>query len=75
MIETFHLGAVVRGWTLWEGLDFAFDDGEAWIVTGPPSCGKTLLLRILCGDREPDAGDVVAGGESLYRGADRKSVV
>lgn len=68
MIETFHLGAVVRGWTLWEGLDLAFDDGEAWIVTGPPSCGKTLLLRILCGDRVPDAGDVVAGGESLYRG-------
>jgi ABC-type multidrug transport system ATPase subunit len=68
MIETFHLGAVVRGWTLWEGLDLAFDDGEAWIVTGPPSCGKTLLLRILCGDRAPDAGDVVAGGASLYRG-------
>lgn len=69
MIETFHLAAVVRGWTLWEGLDLAFDDGEAWIVTAPPSCGKTLLLRILSGDRAPDAGDVVVGGESLYRGA------
>lgn len=69
MIETFHLGAVVRGGALWEGLDLALDDGEAWIVTGPPSCGKTLLLRILCGDREPDAGEVLVGGQSLYRGA------
>lgn len=68
MIETFHLGAVARGGTLWEGLDLAFDDGEAWIVTGPPSCGKTLLLRMLCGDRTPDAGDVVVDGGSLYRG-------
>lgn len=49
-------------------MDLAFDDGEVCVITGPPASGKTLLLRILRGDRRPDAGDVVVGGESLYRG-------
>ena len=44
-------------------------DGEIWVVTGPPSCGKTLLIQMLRGEREPDFGDVVVGGESLYRGS------
>src|SRR5512146_1565915 len=68
MIEAFRVGAVSRGGTLWDGLDLAFDDGEVCVVTGPPASGKTLLLRILRGDRRPDAGDIVVGGESLYRG-------
>jgi ABC-type multidrug transport system ATPase subunit len=68
MIETFRVGAVFRNGTLWDGLDLAFDDGEACVVTGPPASGKTLLLRILRGERRPDAGDVLVGGESLYRG-------
>jgi len=68
MIEAFRVGAVSRNGTLWDGLDLSVGDGEVCVVTGPPASGKTLLLRILRGDRRPDAGDVVAGGESLYRG-------
>jgi ABC-type multidrug transport system ATPase subunit len=68
MIEGFRLGVFSRGTTLWDGLDFAFGDAAAWVVTGPPSSGKTLLLSILRGERRPDAGDVVVSGESLYRG-------
>jgi len=66
MIEAFNLRARARGVTLFEDLTLAFGEGEAWIVSGPPSCGKSLLLRILSGDRKPDSGDVVSGGESLY---------
>ena len=69
MIEAFHVGAVSRGRTLWEGLTLAAGKSEMWIVTGPPSCGKTLLMRILRGERHPDSGDVIVGGESLYRGS------
>lgn len=68
MIEAFRVGAVSRAGTLWDGLDLAFEDGEVSVVTGPPASGKSLLLKILRGDRRPDAGDVVVGGESLYRG-------
>jgi ABC-type multidrug transport system ATPase subunit len=68
MIEAFRLGVFSRGTILWDGLDFAFGDGAVWVVVGPPSSGKTLLLSILRGDRRPDAGDVLVSGESLYRG-------
>ena len=68
MIEGFRLGVFSRGETLWDGLDLAFGDASAWLVAGPPSSGKTLLLSILRGERRPDAGDVVVSGESLYRG-------
>lgn len=69
MIEAFCVGAVSRGRTLWEGLTLAAGKSEMWIVAGPPSCGKTLLMRILRGERRPDSGDVIVGGESLYRGS------
>jgi ABC-type multidrug transport system ATPase subunit len=69
MIEAFHVGAVSRGRILWEGFTLAVGKSEMWIVAGPPSCGKTLLMRILRGERRPDSGDVVVGGESLYRGS------
>lgn len=68
MIEAFRVGVVSRNGTLFDGLDLTFDDGEVSVVTGPPASGKTLLFRILRGDRRPDAGDIVVGGESLYRG-------
>ncbi len=68
MIEGFRLGALGRNGVLWEGIDVSFGDGEAWLVAGPPSCGKSVLLRILRGERPPEAGDVVVGGESIVRG-------
>ena len=69
MIEAFRLGVLGRRGTLWDGVDLSFDDGEAWLVSGPSSCGKSVLLRILRGEQRPDAGDVVVGGESLVRGS------
>lgn len=68
MIEAFRLGVLGRAGTLWEGVSLSFGDGDVWLVAGPPSCGKTLLLGILRGARRPEAGDVVVGGESLVRG-------
>src|SRR4030066_1556403 len=69
MIEAFRVVAASRGKTLWEGLDLALGDGEIWVVAGPPSCGKTVLMNILRGERRPDLGDVVVGGESVYKGS------
>ena len=68
MIEAFRIGVVSRGRTLWEGVDLAAGPGEMLVVSGPPDCGKTLLMQALRGERRPDAGDVVVDGESLYRG-------
>jgi len=68
MIEAFRLGICSRGATLWDGVDLAFESGSVGVVSGPASSGKTLLLSVLRGERQPDAGDVVVSGESLFRG-------
>lgn len=70
MIEAFRLGVRVRTGTLWDGLDLAFEEGSASVIVGPPSSGKTVLLSVLRGERRPDAGDVLAFGESIFRGSE-----
>jgi len=68
MIEAFRLGIFARGTTLWDGVDLAFGDGSVSVIVAPPSSGKTILLSVLRGERQPDAGDVVVAGESIFRG-------
>ncbi len=43
---------------LFEHLNFSLNNGQVLLLEGKNGCGKTSLLRILCGFREPDAGDV-----------------
>jgi ABC-type multidrug transport system ATPase subunit len=68
MIEAFRLGVFTRGATLWDGVDLALGDGSVNLIVAPPSSGKTILLSVLRGERQPDAGDVVVSGESIFRG-------
>lgn len=67
MIEAFRLGIYSRGATLWDGVDLAFGDGSVHVIVAPPDSGKTTLLSVLRGERQPDAGDVVVSGESIFR--------
>jgi heme exporter protein A len=50
--------------TLFEDLSFKLSSGEALLLEGQNGSGKTSLLRILCGFREPDAGVVHWCGEA-----------
>lgn len=38
--------------------------GSLTTILGPSGCGKTTLLRLIAGFVEPDAGDILVGGES-----------
>jgi heme exporter protein A len=44
---------------LFEGLDFQLSSGQVLLIEGPNGCGKTSLLRILCGIRREDSGEVL----------------
>lgn len=50
---------------LFEGLTFDLCSGQVLLLEGKNGSGKTSLLRILCGFREPDAGQVFWCGDAI----------
>lgn len=50
---------------LFSELDFRLQSGQILLLEGKNGSGKTSLLRILCGFREPDAGEVRWGDEAI----------
>lgn len=50
---------------LFEGLAFELVSGQVLLLEGKNGSGKTSLLRILCGFREPDAGKVYWCGDAI----------
>ena len=53
---------------LFEGLAFELVSGQVLLLEGKNGSGKTSLLRILCGFREPDAGEVFWCGDAINDG-------
>ena len=52
---------------LFAELDFRIAPGQALLLEGRNGSGKTSLLRILCGIRLPEAGEVTWCGEDIFR--------
>ena len=50
---------------LFEGLAFELVSGQVLLLEGKNGSGKTSLLRILCGFREPDVGQVFWCGDAI----------
>ena len=55
-----------RGYaTLFAGVDFSIEGGEALVVTGPNGRGKTTLLRIVAGLTTPVEGEIRWRNETM----------
>lgn len=50
---------------LFVGLSFSVQSGQVLLLEGKNGSGKTSLLRIICGFREPDKGAVSWCGETI----------
>ena len=46
-------------------LSIDIEKGEFLVVCGPSGCGKTVLLRLIAGMMQPDAGDIAIDGQSI----------
>lgn len=58
LLQGLDLSCVRDDRVLFEGLAFELQAGQSLLLEGKNGSGKTSLLRILCGFREPDAGEV-----------------
>lgn len=62
-----NLGGERGGETVFSGIGFALEKGEALVVTGPNGAGKSTLLRVIAGLLRAAEGrvQVEAGGEAF----------
>jgi heme exporter protein A len=64
-LQAQNLSCIRDDRVLFSGLDFTLHSHQALLLEGKNGSGKTSLLRILCGFREPDAGEVHWRGEPI----------
>lgn len=50
---------------IFDGVNMSFARGKITAVMGPSGTGKTTLLRLIGGQLEPDAGEIVLAGENI----------
>ena len=64
-LQGIELSCIRDDRVLFEGLNFQLQTGQILLLEGKNGSGKTSLLRILCGFREADAGEVRWGDEAI----------
>ena len=65
ILESTGLSCIRDDWTLFEDLSFKLGAGQALLLEGRNGSGKTSLLKLLCGIRQPDAGTISWEGEDI----------
>lgn len=65
VLEAEGLSCIRDDRVLFSGLAFTLRNHQALLLEGRNGSGKTSLLRILCGFREPDAGEIRWCGEPI----------
>jgi heme exporter protein A len=65
MLEIQSLECVRDDRLLFTELSFSLAEAEVLQIEGPNGCGKTSLLRIVCGLRLADSGQVMWRGQSI----------
>ncbi len=65
LLETLDLRLSIGSRCLFEGLHWPVAQGESWGILGLNGAGKTSLLHLLGGLRNPDRGEVRLRGRSL----------
>lgn len=55
------------GQTIFEDFSWSVQRAESWAILGTSGCGKTTLLYLLAGLRQPDSGQVRIDGQPLTR--------
>jgi iron(III) transport system ATP-binding protein len=52
-----------------DGVSFEVPKGQFVTLLGPSGCGKTTTLRCIAGLEQPDEGQIVMAGQTVFDGA------
>lgn len=58
MIELKNIKKNLKGIEVLSDLNCKFESGKTYLITGPNGCGKTMLLRMICGLITPTDGSI-----------------
>lgn len=51
--------------TILDDLSLSVDDGECFSILGPSPCGKTTILRLICGFEKLNSGEIYIGSDTV----------
>src|SRR6478672_10733861 len=49
-----------------QNVSLEIGDGEILVLLGPSGCGKTTLLRCVAGLEQPDEGEIIVHGKTVF---------
>lgn len=59
MLKADEITKVLKGNEVLSNISYTFENGKIYLLTGHNGCGKTMLLRALCGLITPDSGEII----------------
>ncbi len=59
MLKADIITKVLKGNEVLSNISYTFENGKIYLLTGHNGCGKTMLLRALCGLITPDSGEII----------------
>ncbi|MCI8554865.1 MAG: ATP-binding cassette domain-containing protein [Clostridiales bacterium] len=65
LIEINDYTKTIHGATVLDQISLRMEGGKVYGLKGPNGCGKTMLMRAVCGLITPTSGSVVINGETL----------
>lgn len=65
MIELKNISKEFKNKRIFDGVNFTVETGKCVGIIGENGCGKSVLMKIICGFSKPDIGEVIIDGEKL----------
>ncbi|MBE3559329.1 MAG: ABC transporter ATP-binding protein [Ktedonobacteraceae bacterium] len=64
-LEVHNLTKRIANRLVVDRVSFHVNDGEFFVILGPEQSGKTMLLRLISGLEDPDAGSIILNGRDI----------
>lgn len=66
-IELKDISKKIKGAEVLSGINYVFESGKVYGLQGKNGCGKTMLMRMVCGLIKPTTGSIDINGKILWR--------